>query len=567
MTNVLLTTLLAVTLVAGEGAPADKDVVILGDYAPCGIVSLYLIAKIREVPAEWEQVKTLVGPHGPDQTHSFADLSRAATQLGMHPVGLQVRREALKDLPLPAILQVRDSARPDESPHLLVLLRLEADGVTLLDAPYPPYFLPESQFASTWTGNVLVFAHSEGDAGQLRAAAQEPAWMRLALWVWVGAGGVLLICLLAGSVWLRRAIPSLPGVVRFPPRRWQAATAVVASVALVGTLSVLYFSRPAGQPTPPRCAFDSAVHDLGELAPGATTVRVRITNAGDAPLSITDVRSTCSCAVVTAPELISAREQGVMEVALSVSPGPGKARLTVESNDPEGPKSLVLAWRGTAQPRLAPGWVAATSVPTDRAYQRTLKLIYPGGKSAIAPRLERCECASPRVQTREGKNDPMAVQYGVGGQLVGVSGELELYLTVQPPPAPELFQTQCKLVLDYGPTPTTLEFPVTVDFTGGELTPDVRSVVFSAGSAGALVGQEREVRVARRDRGEIEVRDLPSWLDGRVVSTTETECVVRLRVAAPPPAKLLVQHTLHLGWPGDSRSQVPLQVSAVALQR
>src|SRR5205823_13715854 len=99
-----------------------------------------------------EQITELVGPLGPDRTHSFEDLSRAAGELGMMPIGLRADRKTLDTLPMPAIIQVRDPAHPEERPHLVMLLKTEADGVLLLDAPFPPYFLPEKAFERAWTG-------------------------------------------------------------------------------------------------------------------------------------------------------------------------------------------------------------------------------------------------------------------------------------------------------------------------------------------------------------------------------------------------------------------------------
>src|SRR5207253_8673334 len=99
--------LMALTLVAGaEIGPASDAAVMLDDYSPCGITSLFLVCKIRQVDVEWNALKELVGPAEVDQTHSFEDISRAAAALGMHPVGLQVSRASLNGLPMPAIVQV-----------------------------------------------------------------------------------------------------------------------------------------------------------------------------------------------------------------------------------------------------------------------------------------------------------------------------------------------------------------------------------------------------------------------------------------------------------------------------
>jgi ABC-type bacteriocin/lantibiotic exporter with double-glycine peptidase domain len=142
------------------GFPSEEQIH-LEDYVPCGITSLYLVSRLNDIPATYDEITALVGPVSQDGTHSFADLSKAAEQLGLHPVGLRANRSVLGSLPLPAILHVRDLRGPKEKPHLVVLLRVESDGVVLLDPPTPAYFLADKEFNPVWTGSILVFARNE----------------------------------------------------------------------------------------------------------------------------------------------------------------------------------------------------------------------------------------------------------------------------------------------------------------------------------------------------------------------------------------------------------------------
>jgi hypothetical protein len=120
---------------------------------------------------------------------------------------------------------------------------------------------------------------------------------------------------------------------------------------------------------------------------------------------------------------------------------------------------------------------------------------------------------------REGKNDREALRFAVSGQLVGVQGELELHVRVEPPESPEVFTSRCHLVLNYGSRRTTVDLPITVEFQGGELTPDVQAVVFSAASPGELKGQERLVQISSRDGGrDVEIQNVPAWLAWEVIS-------------------------------------------------
>lgn len=57
------------------------------------------------------------------------------------------------------------------------------------------------------------------------------------------------------------------------------------------------------------------------------------TNTGDAPLVISDVRSTCGCTVPTKPtEPIMPGKTGKIDVKYNMSPGPIRKTITVESN-------------------------------------------------------------------------------------------------------------------------------------------------------------------------------------------------------------------------------------------
>ncbi|TRW24002.1 DUF1573 domain-containing protein [Flavobacterium zepuense] len=63
-------------------------------------------------------------------------------------------------------------------------------------------------------------------------------------------------------------------------------------------------------------------------------VRVfEFTNTGNAPLIITDVKSTCGCTVPTKPkEPIAPGKTGKIEVKYNMNPGPIRKTITVESN-------------------------------------------------------------------------------------------------------------------------------------------------------------------------------------------------------------------------------------------
>ena len=168
MMSHLWTAVLVMTLPGQAPAVAHEGAIQLDDYAPCGLTTLYLVCKIRGNSATWGEVKQAMGQPGPDGELNFAEMAGAAERVGLHPVALEAGRAAFDDLPMPAIVQVHDSRFPDELPHFLVLLRPESDGMWLLDAPFPAYFLPEDRFKQSWTGKIMIFAESQAEADRIK---------------------------------------------------------------------------------------------------------------------------------------------------------------------------------------------------------------------------------------------------------------------------------------------------------------------------------------------------------------------------------------------------------------
>jgi hypothetical protein len=561
--------LLALTFAQPAGGPGPNpggaDAVLLDDYGPCGLTSLFLVCQIRQVPVEWERLKELVGSPNPDGSHSFEDLARAAAAVGMHPIGLQVDRAVLNELPMPAIVQVRDPRYP-ERPHLLVLVRPEPDGVTLLDPPHPAYFLHESRFASTWTGNVLVFARDQGEARRIRTDARTNEWLGFVAW------GAVAAAILGGLALTRRWVAGTCSrlMALVVPRRHRLAKLgflTAACLAVGGLVTGYLYRRVYAEEYAPRCAFDSPAIELGELTPGAVKYSVTIHNRGGGPLRISRILSTCSCAAVKAPGEIEAGQSGLLEVALNVPPGPRSARLTVESNDPHGPRTVVLSWHGRGDLGMVPSTIRAQAVPVNRPYERTVRVIYPGGKAALAPRVEGCRCDSALVEVRVGNNNPLATRFARSGVLTQAQGEAELHVKVRPPDAPGAFTSKCTLSLKYGDTVRTLTLPISLSFIDQALGPVPPAVTFSAANAEGLKGQTREVHITPgKSGGDLVLRDVPPWLKGEIHRGSDGHAVIRLRVVDIPPGPL-ARHTLQIAHADGSRSRTSLPVTAFAPQR
>ncbi|HLV63674.1 DUF1573 domain-containing protein [Galbibacter sp.] len=99
-------------------------------------------------------------------------------------------------------------------------------------------------------------------------------------------------------------------------------------------VGVLSFATQAQEKTA-KIEFKQQVIDYGEIAKGSDGVRVfEFTNTGDAPLVISDVRSSCGCTIPKKPEApIAPGATGKIEVKYDTNRvGPIRKTVTVQSN-------------------------------------------------------------------------------------------------------------------------------------------------------------------------------------------------------------------------------------------
>jgi hypothetical protein len=571
MMSFTCTACLLITSLGQVQGSSPESAILLDDYAPCGLTTLYLVSRIRQEPASWQQVKQALGRAGPGGELNFADMVTAAQTIGLNPIALESGREALENLPMPAIVQVHDSRFPDELPHFLVLLRAESDGVWLLDAPLPAYFLPEERFQQSWTGKVMVFAEDEGEASRIRGIAQTPQLIGSATWILL-VGGVLLIGYMIIK-WLRRRGPSIISqLVPTAQRLCGQKQGSSPNYLVVGTLSVLFLVgggfaailvRHSSKHLGPECAFADSVLELGELKPGGQKVRVSIENKGGKPLDIAEIQSSCSCAVAKHPTSIPPHDSANIDVELNVPPGPGDAYLTVMSNDPRGPKHVSLRWHGKTEPFLNPRWIAESGVRLDQPYERTVYLLYPGGKSALQPQLEAFECANKYIELQPGRNDPLATKLATSGLLTKILGQLELHLNVKPPSAPGVLQTVCLLKIKYGEAHLSVRLPILLAFSGGQLSPSATAVTFSAANRQELLSQVRTISISDEMAGsDLELSGVPDWLSCKVERKTHHGQIIHLQLLKAP-AVGLTQQTLVSARKNGSRATIRLRLNVL----
>jgi hypothetical protein len=570
MISIVVATVLGVTSVSGQEKQSES-VAILEDYASCGLNSLFLTCRLVGVNIELRELNAILGPAAADGAHSFTQLANAASAIGFYPVGLKVNRTELFKLPMPAIVQVR-YRYGQETPHLLVLLRCTADGVYLLDAPHPHSFDSWESFEATWTGNVLVFAADGTGQQMLRDHFDLTNKIRTGTWTLLLAG-VGLVAFLAFWQFVR-SVQRAPGALRtaivtqirkFATRRnfiWYLLILLVVGIGVTYLVVRLYAPRSGPCLVPAK-----NVVDFGELAGGEQKVECVIRNDGTEPLDLTTASSNCSCAKVDSlPAGIGPSESGVVHLTLQVTPGPRSAKIILQSNDPRGGVVVRLTWFGSAQPMVFPAQLAGNGLPLTSVYERTVKLVYPGGKSRIVPIVKKCECESPLVQVQIGENNPEAFQFRDKAAPLNTLGELELSVRVLPPPTPSRVQTMCKLTVKYGEDEYPLRFLIDLNFSGDVILETDR-IVFAASNSSDLIRQKRHIGLRTRDKNTgVNVVECPDWLSCQI-SNDNGQTVLAIELKKLPSPNGLTSGVVYLATDKKGQAPVPIYVNVFAFDQ
>ena len=110
---------------------------------------------------------------------------------------------------------------------------------------------------------------------------------------------------------------------------------------LIAVVALISFAANAQA----KITFKSETVDYGEIAKGSDGVRVfEFTNTGDAPLIITDVKSSCGCTVPKKPDgPIAPGASSTIQVKYDTNRvGPIRKNVTVYSNADEPIKALKI---------------------------------------------------------------------------------------------------------------------------------------------------------------------------------------------------------------------------------
>ena len=120
---------------------------------------------------------------------------------------------------------------------------------------------------------------------------------------------------------------------------------------LLGLITVLVVSFSSYAQTGAKIEFKEETINYGEVVKGVDDgIRVfEFTNTGDAPLIISNVKSSCGCTVPSKPkEPILPGQSEKITVQYNMNPGPISKTITVESNAVNKPNGVVpLRIKGT----------------------------------------------------------------------------------------------------------------------------------------------------------------------------------------------------------------------------
>lgn len=120
---------------------------------------------------------------------------------------------------------------------------------------------------------------------------------------------------------------------------------------LLGLITVLVIGFSSYAQTGAKIEFKEETINYGEVVKGVDDgIRVfEFTNTGDAPLIISNVKSSCGCTVPSKPkEPILPGQSEKITVQYNMNPGPISKTITVESNAVNKPNGVVpLRIKGT----------------------------------------------------------------------------------------------------------------------------------------------------------------------------------------------------------------------------
>jgi hypothetical protein len=460
------------------------------DYTSCAVSCYYAVACIHHVDVPFGKVRSDFGSPASDGTHSFADIARIAKTNDLFAIGLQTDWNGLQQLPLPAILQVSPQI-PGQPAHLVVLLNIEKDVLTILDTPHKPFAISWSKFQSMWTGNVLTFVRNQQQVEYLQAQIVKSNW-------WHPVGLILL------------GFSVVSGIM-YSSRRKYLLILLVATllVLLVGLLIYSFWPSPAQFicPTP--------VMELGLLDEGEHLVNIPIYNSGQKTLFIDEVSSSCTCAITEAPQQIAGRSETIIKTKLSVKPGNGRAVLNIANNGISGLQQILLVWSCRGQPTLIPRKIISKHCLSDGSFEQVLFVNLPGNSSNN--KIQAVNLISHPMSATVELAANAVVKNTIIDPLGLAKNENIILVRIPAPKMPQKIIGNLDFTLAFAERSFNLSLPYEVDFFA-RVRPEVGSILVSS-------KQSRSIRILdKRIDDKISIQDCPDWLSCKITRVVAQLC-------------------------------------------
>lgn len=319
------------------------------------------------------------------------------------------------------------------------------------------------------------------------------------------------------------------------------------------TFAAAFLAAAASWATGPTAVVDQPVRDAGRVVRGEPVRYLfQISNDGDMPLEVVEVRSTCGCTITEAPEAIGPGGSGRVRVVLDTAALAGPLARSVEilTNDPRNPILQLTVKADVRQPvRIQPDYIRFRRIAGDGPQRAGATLAAADGGSFTARSVE-----SPwpfvRAELRPATEEERVPD------VAGAQWRVDVTLAAEAPAGP--FAGHLVVLTDLSERPRleipvsglvrpTLEaVPATVDWgrkparerleAAVEITNLGEVPVELIGAAGDLPGLETEIRVLEEgERWRVRLTlppGVPGRLDGtlRVETTSERQPVVEARV-------------------------------------
>lgn len=333
---------LCAALLVGEGARADAEV--------CGRNALGLVAAYHHTSADLD---TLL-PSGL-APFSFADLERAANEIGLEAYLVRWSKPESARFDCPAILRVRRKPDDSEPDHFIACFGRVGEKIVAADFPGEPLAVPWDRFSQIWDGEMLYVESRPGRViadlkSELRASRH---WRLAGFWAGVSSAVLLLFCAARG----RRLSRNAP-LGRSEADRGGACSRlgfVVAGSIVVVVLAIVIHRTPTRDDSRGAISRGTqtlvADRDLILIEPkGAAEqnrrVVFRLANVTKKTITVRHATSRCTCMVVKQISGAAVEPGGSVDLELEVAiPRMGEVARSVHVYHDGSDEALVLQVR------------------------------------------------------------------------------------------------------------------------------------------------------------------------------------------------------------------------------